>query len=262
VIGSKGGVGTTSIAQVLAWNTADVLKQKTMLMDVAGSGGSIGISYGLEPAASMTEVLRLAAGGSDDDLKRVCQMATENLSVLVCGGEPLLMDSPDPDSVEALVNRLMKKYPVVVVDLSRTTSAIQKRILTRAAGTVIVTSPLLSALRNARTLISELKTIKGSDKDISLIVNLKGVATGEEVPEKDMKTALGLEPAVVIAWQPKIFIGGETLGKPVGQSKAADAILAALLPVAAKGAGVEKKGAAGSKEGQRGGLFKKILGKR
>src|ERR1700722_7956887 len=90
VIGSKGGVGTTSVAQILAWNVAEILKQKTMLMDVAGSAGSIGISYGLEPSATLTEAVRLGGAGTEDDVKRIIQSATEHLSILVCGGEPML----------------------------------------------------------------------------------------------------------------------------------------------------------------------------
>lgn len=261
VIGSKGGVGTTAIAQVLGWNVAEALKQKTMLMDVAGSGGSIGIAYGLEPAASMTEAIRLGSSGSDDDVKRICQAATEHLSILVCGGEPLLMDSPDPDSVETLVNRLMQKYPVVIMDLSRTTSAVQKRMLARAAEVVVVTTPLLSALRNARTLMGELKTLKGHTKDVVLVINMKGAAVSEEVPERDIKAALGMEPAVTIAYQPKIFVGSETMGKPVGQNKTAGGILDALLPIAMKGAGIEKKGAASGGKDSQSGFLKKILGK-
>ena len=132
VLGSKGGVGATSVAQTLAWLIAEKLHQKTILLDMAGSSGSLGIAFGVEPPTSLTEAVRIGSSGSEDDIKRVIQHTGENLSLLVCGNEPVLSDLPDPDNIEALLNRLMQKYPVAVVDLSSTSAPIRKRILARA----------------------------------------------------------------------------------------------------------------------------------
>src|SRR5690606_5344774 len=132
-------------AQMLAWNIAENLKQKTMLLDVAGSRGSIGVAYGLDPAIGMSEAVRVGQSGSDDDLRRIIQSATDHLSLMVFGGEPLLADSPDADGVEAMFDRVMKTYPVVVVDLSGAVPAVQKRLLSRAAEVVIVSTPHLTA---------------------------------------------------------------------------------------------------------------------
>ena len=261
VIGSKGGVGTTAMAQVLAWNAADALKQKTILMDLAGSSGSIGISYGLEPTATLTELVRLGGAGTEDDLKRIIQPATEQLSLLVCGGEPMLMDPADPDHVEALVNRLMQKYPVVVMDLSRAPPPVQKRLLLRAAEIVVVTTPMLSALRNAKTLLGEIKTLKSHMKEVDLILNMRGIAASEEVPVQDIKTLLGLEPSATIAYLPKIFSASEATGKPVGQNKVAANIMESLMPLAAKSAAVENKAAAAGKKEGKTGFLKKMTGK-
>lgn len=260
VIGSKGGVGTTAITQALAWNIAEGLNQKTILMDIAGSAGSIGIAYGVEPSSTFTEALRLGGAGSDDDMKRICQSVTEHLSILVCGGEPLLGDNPDPDSIEALVNRLMQKHPVVVVDLSRAAPAAQKRLIARAAEVVVVTTPILSALRNARAMLGEIKAMKAHIKAVDLVVNMKGAAPSEEVPEKDIKAALGLEPAVTIGFLPKIFVGSETMGKPVGQNKAAAGLMSDLMATAVRCAGVDKKDP-GAKKDDEPGFFRKMLGK-
>lgn len=262
VIGSKGGVGATAISQILAWNVAEPLKQKTMLMDVAGSSGSIGISYGLEPSGTLIEAVRLGGAGTEDDIKRITQSATERLSILVCGGEPMLMDPADVDHVEALVNRLMQKYPVMVIDLSRAPPPVQKRLLQRSAEIVVVTTSMLSALRNARTLLGEIKTLKSHMKEVDLILNMRGIAPSEEVPVQDIKTLLGMDPSATIAYLPKIFSASEATGKPVGQNKMAANIMEALMPLAAKGAAVENKAAAvgGKKEGSPG-FLKKIMGK-
>ena len=260
VIGSKGGVGATTIAQILAWNVAEVLKQKTMLMDLAGSAGSIGIAYGLEPLAPLTEALRLGGAGSEDDLKRIFQTTTEHLSILVCGGEPMLTDNIDPDSVEVLINRLMQKYPVIVIDLSHASPSVQKRLLQRSAEVVLVTTTMLSALRNARTLLAEIKALKSHLKDVDLILNMRGMAPSEEVPLQDIKTLLGLDPSATVAYLPKIFSASEATGKPVGQNANATTILESLIPVAEKGSAVKNKASAGGDK-KKAGFLSKILKK-
>ena len=267
VIGSKGGVGTTSIAQILAWNIAETLKQKTMLMDVAGSAGSIGIAHGLEPSTTLVEAVRLGGAGTDDDMNRIYQSVSEHLFALVCGGEQILMDPSDTDDIETLVSRVMQKFPVVVVDLSHASRPVQKRLLERAARIVMVTTPMLSALRNTRTLLTEIKTLKAHLKETDLIVNMRGMAPSDEVPVREIKDALslGIEPSATISYMPKIFVASETEGKAVGQNKSAGDVISALMSIAENASAIKCKDTGNkSGEGEKGTLMsfiKKTLGK-
>ncbi len=262
VLGSKGGVGTTAIAQMLAWIVSGKLGEKTVLLDAAGSIGSMGVVHGLEPLTSLTEAVRVAASGSEDDMKRIMQKAAENLSLLFFGNEPVLADRPDPDSVEALVNRLLQKYPVAVMDLSSTTHAIRKRMLARSSAVVIVSTPLLSSLRNTRSLMNEIKTIRGNLKDVELVVNMAGLAGSDEVPAADLKQFLEKEPVARLGYLPKVFISGETTGKPPAESKGADAAIQALMKLAEKVSGTKYAGQAGDdSKGSPFDLLKKTLSK-
>jgi pilus assembly protein CpaE len=261
VLGAKGGVGCTSVSQLLAWSLAESFKQKTMLMDATGSAGSLGISFGIEPAASFTESLRVGASGSEDDMKRIVQSATDQLALLVCGGESMLTDSPDPDSYETLVNRVMHKYPVVVLDLSGASPSVLKRMLSRANHVVVVTTPLLPSLRNCRTLLGEVKSLRQGFKEFDVVINMRGMAGSEEIDVKDIKAALDLEPAIKIPYAPRIFSGAEAAGKPAGKNKAAADIMASLDALAQRIAGLgEKTDDAGKKEAPRG-FLKMLKGK-
>jgi len=259
VIGAKGGAGATSIAQLLGWSIAEALKQKTMLMDAAGSSGSLGIAYGMEPLAPFAEAVRIGAAGSEDDLKRIIQAATEHLSLIVSGGEPLLSEPPDADSHETLVNRILQKYPVVVMDLSSASPATRKRILARAAHIVVVTTPMLPSLRNCRTLLNEINHIRGASKDqLDVVVNMVGMS-GEEVSAKDIKMALERDPAASIPFSPKIFAQGETMGKPVGQNKSATDIMKLIAGIASRAAGTSPAAEADSRKDSGG--ARGLLGK-
>jgi pilus assembly protein CpaE len=231
-------------------------------MDLAGSNSTLGISYGVEPSTTFSEAVRVGASGSDDDMKRIIQNMGENLSLLVCGGEPILAVRPNADSVEALVSRIMKKSPVVVVDLSGASRDVQKRILALASSVFLVTTPILSALRNTRTYLSEIKSIRNSLDDVNLVVNRIGLAGSDEVGMKDIQAALSKEPAAKVPFEPKVFLRSEATGKPVGQDKEAVDVVKAIIPLVARAVGVEVKAEAG---GQKDDLFsalkKKLAGK-
>ncbi len=250
VVGGKGGVGTTVMAQSLAWNIAEGLKQKTMLIDVAGSSGTAGIAFGVEPAATFADVVRVGVSGSDDDLKRIIQKATDNLSLLVSGGDAMLADKPDADSVEAMIERIMKTYPVVVADISGAPPAVQKRLITRAAHVAVVTTPHIAALRNCRMLMMDIKHARGGLAQVDLILNNIGLPGADEVPAKDIQSVMDLEPAAKITFAPKIFMHSETTGKPVGDNRAAQDMLKSLMPLAARASGAQ----AAPEENKQGGF--------
>lgn len=265
VIGAKGGVGCTSMSQTIAWEIAEALGQKTMLMDAAGSSGTLGVALGLEQGSSLTEAVRIGNEGSDDDLRRIMQDVTEHLQAMTFGAEPLLTDTPGPDAIEVLINRVMQKHPVVVVDLSGAAPSVQKRLLSLASGVVVVTTPLLPALRNARTLMAELKNLRGGLKEVRLIINMQGIAGAEEVPQKDIDALLDMEAIARIPYAPKIFAGAESSGKPVGGNRGAAEIMKSVLPLAAWLSGKEIKASGGDDHsgGKEGALsFLKKLGKK
>jgi pilus assembly protein CpaE len=238
VVGGKGGVGSTSVAQLLAWDIAERLDQKTLLMDVAGSNGTLGVSYGVEPVSGFAESVRVGVSGTEDDVRRILQKVTENLSILVTGGDPVLSARPEPDAVEAMVNRMLQKHPVVVVDLSGASRAVQKRMVTLAARVVVVTTPLLSSLRNTRTYMLESKALRSTLNEVDLVVNMQGMAAGEEVSLKDIEATLGKAPSARIPYAPKIFAASEAAGKPVGQDGKAKDIMNALSAVSGHAAGI------------------------
>jgi pilus assembly protein CpaE len=256
VMGAKGGVGTSVMAQSLAWLVAENLGQKTLLLDGAGARGTTGVAFGIEPSIGFGEAVRVGQSGSEDDLKRIIQSATDHLFMMVFGNEPLLAESPDADNVEALLDRVMKTYPVVVMDLSGASPAVQKRIMARAAEVIIVSTPHLTALRNGRALVNEVKHLRNGLTAVDFIINKQSMPAVDEVPVADIKNLLGIEPAARIAYAPKIFMSAEMTGKPVGSTKSD--VLKDLLPLAKKAAGLAGASTAKKDDGFS---LRKLLGK-
>ncbi|MCI5061231.1 MAG: AAA family ATPase [Alphaproteobacteria bacterium] len=235
VVGSKGGVGTTALTQVLAWALSEEMDQKTILLDAAGGWSSLGVGIGFEPSASLHEAVKAAENKDEDTLARMYHKANDKLTVLATGIDPMLETSVQANQYEALIDVLMTSYPVVLVDLSGAIPSLKKTIINRAHELLLVTTPVLSSLRAARTLLQEVKLLQGGEaSSVDLLVNMVGMASSKEVPKKDIAAALEYEPDAVIPFDPKLFLGAENEGKKITQGKEGKEVISALMPILTK----------------------------
>jgi Flp pilus assembly CpaE family ATPase len=114
----------------------------------------------------------------------------------------------------------MAKYPGVIIDLSQATPEILRTVGSRANQVIVVSTPTLPSLRLARSLVHEIKDIRGKeDKGIELVINMLGMASGNEVPKKDIEKAMDLKISATVPFAPKIFMGLESESKKVISDK-------------------------------------------
>jgi len=233
VVGAKGGVGTSSLTQGLAWGVSETLKQKTFLMDAAGGWSSLSVGMGFEPTTTLYEAVRAASNKDEDTLGRMFFKANDDLTILAAGADPMLEASVHAQQYEELLDLMMVKYPVVIVDLSGAIPSLKRTVINRAHELVVVTTPTLPALRSTRSLVQEIKLLKGGDvSDVDLIVNMQGMIPSKEVSKKDISDSLGMKPKMTIPFDAKLFIGSENEGKKLTDQKSGSEIVNHLLPIA------------------------------
>ena len=235
MIGSKGGVGVSSLSQVLAWGISGKLGQKTFLFDAAGGWSSLGVGLGFEPSSGTAEAIRAATAKDMDSFRRMLFHPNEKLSVLGTGSEPMLEGNIQASAFEEILNTAMASYPVVIADLSGAPAAIKKMVLTRAHQTILVTTPTLTSLRSARSLMQEIKKLVGGHhSDIEFVINMAGMAPGKEVSKNDIATAMDVAASAVIPYDAKLFIGAENEGRKISSDRLDDVVTTALLSLARK----------------------------
>lgn len=235
-LGAKGGVGASILSEAAACGVADILGQKTVLLDVAGGWSTFGVGLGFEPIATLAQAARAAENGDESSLQRMLFKASERLSVLATGGDPMLDSPVDARQLEKLVDMLMAKYPVVIADLSQSPEALKKAVISRANQIVVVATPTLPALRLARGLTGEIKDARGgSAEGLDLIINMQGMAGPSEVPKGDIEKAMEHPVAAYLPFDPKVFLANENESRKLTDDKNARALVEKLLlPVIAK----------------------------
>ena len=108
-VGAKGGVGTSSLAQIAALTASETLENKTLLMDGAGGWSSLSVGIGFDPSATLHEIARAVETGNEDALERMFFQASEKLTLLASGADAMLDPFVAGAQYEAVLDNLMVK---------------------------------------------------------------------------------------------------------------------------------------------------------
>lgn len=235
-IGAKGGVGTTLLAEMSASSLSELYAQKVMLLDGAGGWSSLSVGMNFEPSTTTAEAARVALAGDEDSLNRMMHKASDKLQVLASGGDSMLDDSIPQESFEGMIDFIMQKHPVVLADLSSTENALKKTVLSRANIIFLVVSPSLPSIRLGRSLMKEIKELRGGDlDDVHIILNQQGIFGKNDVPYNMIETGLEQSVAAQISFDPAVFVRCEADGKKITDDKTAMLLLEkSFLPYLSK----------------------------
>ena len=233
--GSKGGVGTSSIAAISALISSEKLGNKTVLLDGAGGWSSLSVAMGFDPSATLHEVARAVELQNEDALERMFHQVSEKLTMVASGADAMLDPGVDAKLYEAVLDNLMVKYPVVMVDLSGADPALKKTVISRAHQTFVVTTPTVTALRSSRTLIKEVSEVRGGDADdVTLLVNMEGLSKANEVDSAAITEALDVKPALSITHMPGLFLKFESEIAKIFNEKDGASLISSLESILSK----------------------------
>ena len=107
--------------------------------------------------------------------------------------------------------------PSVIVDLPHAWTPWTRHVLSAADEIVIVATPDLASLRNTKNMIEALQTRRKNDAAPRLVINQTGVAKRPEIATKEFAATVGLDPALVLPFDPSLFGGAANNGKMVVQ---------------------------------------------
>lgn len=255
VVGAKGGVGASTLAHNLAWALAEKIQAGTVLADFDLPFGTAGLNFNQDPLQGVADAL-----GQPDRLDpvlmdRMMVRVTDRLSLFAA---PATLDQDfdiAPEAFEEVAGKIRSAAPFVVLDLPHAWSAWKRKMLVASDDLVIVATPDLASLRNAKNMIDLVKQARPNDAPPRLVLNQVGVPGRPEVPVKDFGDALGLSVSLCLPFEPKAFgqaaNHGQMIGEVAPKSKAAEG-LAQLAQLIAR-----RDPPPAQKASLLGGLFKK-----
>ncbi|MBI1251613.1 MAG: AAA family ATPase [Alphaproteobacteria bacterium] len=228
VIGARGGVGASTIAHNLAWSIAERQDAGATLMDLDLSFGTAALDFNQEAQQSIADALLAPDRVDDVFLERIVTKQTPRLQILTAPATLEREFELDPHAFELVIDAVRRSGPFVVLDLPHAWSSWIRQTLFAADDVIIVASPDLASLRNAKNIIDLMKASRPYDTPPQVILNMVGVPKRPEIPAKDFAEALGAEPAEVFMFDPALFgtaaNNGQMLGEAAPTAKTAIAI--------------------------------------
>jgi pilus assembly protein CpaE len=228
-VGSKGGVGSSTIAHNLGWAVANKLNIETVITDLDLSFGTASLNFNQDTGGGIFEALGAPDRVDTTLIERLMTKLGNKLSLLNGPGGIERELNIEAHSVETVLNVVRHSAPMIVVDVPNLWAPWVKYTLLNADEIIITATPELPSLRNAKNLVDMLKAGRLHDREPRLILNQVGVPKRPEIPANDFGKALGLQPSAIIPHDPQSFGlaqgNGQMVFEVAPKSKSAEIML-------------------------------------
>jgi pilus assembly protein CpaE len=203
--GAKGGAGASTIAHNVAYAITERLQTGAVLVDLDLAFGTAGLDFNQDPAHGVADALSQPDRLDPVLMDRMMVRCSERLSLFAA---PASLEGDydiASEAFEEVTQKIRNAAPFVVLDLPHVWTAWKRKILLTSDDVVIVATPDLASLRNAKNMVDLIRRARPNDAPPRLVLNQVGVPGRPEIPVKDFGEALDLEPALCLPFDPKLF---------------------------------------------------------
>lgn len=232
VIGAKGGVGSSTVAHNLAFAIARDLSLDAVVADLDLPFGTAGLDFNQDPPQGIADAVFSPDRVDNAFVDRLLSKCTDHLSLLAA---PATLDREydmGPEAFEPIFDSLRSSVPYIVLDLPHLWSGWAKRALTGADEVLIVASPDLANLRNAKNMYDFARTARPNDRAPMYLLNQVGMPKRPEVRVADFTKALEAEPVASIPFDPQLFGTASNNGQMIAEVSAKHKTAEIFLQVA------------------------------
>jgi pilus assembly protein CpaE len=205
VVGARGGAGSSTVAHNIGWCIAEELHINTTIVDLDLAFGTVGLDFNDEASQGVADALTAPERLDDVLLDRLLLKRGEHLSLFTAPAALERDYDASPEAYEAVVDAVRQTTPCVVLDLPHGWTPWIKNALLAADDIVIVATPDLTSLRNAKNIIELVKSSRPNDAPPRLVINQVGTPKRPEIPSKDFAETMGVDPAAIIGFDPGMF---------------------------------------------------------
>lgn len=218
-IGVKGGVGASTIAHNIAWAVSERLRSDATIVDLDLSFGTASLDFNQDGSNGISEALAKPDRVDTNLLDRLVTRCTEKLSLFAA---PATLDREwdlDAGTVDTVIDAIRRTVPFVALDLPHLWSSWTKAQVLSADEVVLIATPELASLRNAKNMYDLIVNARPNDPAPRVILNQVGVPKRPEISVKEFTEAMQVEPTLVLPFDPQLFGTASTNGQMLGEVK-------------------------------------------
>ncbi|MFT5181473.1 MAG: pilus assembly protein CpaE [Alphaproteobacteria bacterium] len=226
-VGSRGGVGASTIALNGAWLLAEEMGHRVALVDLDLQFGTAALSLDLIPSTGMIETLRQPDRMDSLFMSSAVLPKTEHLSVLAAEEDLARELNLHGDGIGRLIEELRRSFDWVWLDLPRSLCHLHSSVLRDAAHVQIVSDLTLAGMRDTMRIVNLFSNV-GGEGEIGVIVNHARRSKG--MPQGEFTRGVGCQILAHLPDEPKA-LQAATVGKPLAQTAARGKFISELRKV-------------------------------
>ncbi|MCP5380622.1 MAG: pilus assembly protein CpaE [Caenibius sp.] len=259
VVGTRGGVGASTLATSLAWLFSADNKLPTALLDLDIHFGTGALALDLEPGRGLTDAIDNPSRIDGLFIERAMIRANDNLAILSAEAPmntPLMTDG---SAFLQLEEEFRHAFEMTVIDLPRNMLINFPHLLAEVNVVTLVTELTLASARDAIRILSWLKSNASHARPLVIANRVQsGVA---EISKSDFEASIERKIDFTIPFDQKAAANAAKLGQTFAEANRSSRASAAIRSIAASiiGTGNEEDGA--EEAAAAGGAKATLLGK-
>ncbi len=219
VIGAKGGVGASTICHNLAWTISQKIGEHCIIVDLDLPFGTAGLDFNQDPLQGVADAILAPERLDQNFIDRLLWKCGERLEILAA---PVALDRTydlADHAYDAIIDILRSAVPATVLDIPHQWCGWTKRVLLKSDEIIIVATPDLANLRNAKMLVDFTKAARPDDQLPWLVLNNVGLPREIRPPELFIKQ-IEANNFITIPFEPKLFGGAANNGQMIDEADA------------------------------------------
>jgi pilus assembly protein CpaE len=220
VVGAKGGVGASTVAHNIAWSVARDLALDSVVTDLDLAFGTAGLDYNQDPPQGIADAVFSPDRIDTAFIDRLLSKCSDHLSLLAAPATLERAYDFGAEAFDSIFDALRTTMPCVVLDVPHQWTGWTQRTLVSADEILIVATPDLANLRNAKNLFDYLRTARLNDHRPFYMLNQVGVPKKPEIKPADFAKALEDQPVAVIPFEPQLFGAAANNGQMIAEMAA------------------------------------------
>lgn len=215
--GARGGVGASTCAHNFAWTLARESSSQVTLLDFDFAYGTASLNFNQEPNAGLGDILRSLDRVDSSALDRILSPCGERLNLAAA---PAALDRTydfAETELDQLLDAAREIIPQIVVDVPHMWTSAMRRVLISCDEIIMVATPDLASLRNARGFFDMMRVSRPNDALPRIILNMTNVPKKPEINVTDFCKALEVNPLAVIPYDAKTFATAANNGQMIAE---------------------------------------------
>jgi pilus assembly protein CpaE len=188
-IGAKGGAGTTTVAVNCGVEIARHSKKSTVIMDLKGGTGEIGLFLGVRSRYSLLDALDNPQRLDSEFIRELTTKHKSGLDILTGSDQWERPAASDGPALEELFRLLSGQYEYILVDAGCQLNPITISALYSADMICVVANPDVPSVRNAQRIIERLRQLGPCSERVRLLLNR--AAEPFPIPRAQIESAIG-----------------------------------------------------------------------